>query len=114
MPDEKITTMHPDRKKQGITVSKAKYDLIRRAILTTLEEKGEVGSRELSDLLREQMQESFAGSVGWFVTTVSLDLQARGEIERVPRSKPDRLRIKRPKFRGLGLRKSGHTTTSPH
>jgi hypothetical protein len=31
-------------------------------------------------------------SVMWYVTTVALDLEARGEIERVPGSKPQRPR----------------------
>ncbi|MCZ7544494.1 MAG: hypothetical protein M5R40_13685 [Anaerolineae bacterium] len=34
----------------------------------------------------------FDGSVGWHVTTVKLDLEARGLIERVPQSRPQRLR----------------------
>jgi len=35
------------------------------------------------------------GSTGWYTTTVKLDLEAKGEIERVPGSTPQRLR--RPK-----------------
>ena len=35
----------------------------------------------------------FAGaSIGWYATTVKLDLEARGLIERVPEAKPQRLR----------------------
>ena len=33
------------------------------------------------------------GSISWYVTTVKLDLEARGLIERVPRSRPQRLRM---------------------
>lgn len=32
------------------------------------------------------------GSVSWYTTTVKLDLEARGELERVPGSRPQRLR----------------------
>ena len=31
-------------------------------------------------------------SVGWYATTVKLDLEARGLIERVPDARPQRLR----------------------
>ena len=33
------------------------------------------------------------GSVGWYTTTVKLELEVRGEIEREPRSNPQRLRL---------------------
>jgi Family of unknown function (DUF6958) len=32
------------------------------------------------------------GSVGWYTTSVNLDLEARGLIERVPGAQPQRLR----------------------
>jgi hypothetical protein len=32
------------------------------------------------------------GSVSWYTTTVKLDLEVRGEIERIAGSKPQRLR----------------------
>jgi hypothetical protein len=33
------------------------------------------------------------GSISWYVTTVKLDLEARGLIARVPGSHPQRLRM---------------------
>jgi hypothetical protein len=35
------------------------------------------------------------GSVSWYTTTVKLDLEVRGEIERIEGSKPQRLRRSR-------------------
>jgi hypothetical protein len=32
------------------------------------------------------------GSIPWYTTTIKLDLETRGEIERIPGSKPQRLR----------------------
>ncbi len=35
----------------------------------------------------------FEGSVGWYATTVKLDLEARGLIERMPGESPQVLRL---------------------
>jgi hypothetical protein len=34
------------------------------------------------------------GSVSWYTTTVKLDLEVKGEIERIPGSSPQRLRLR--------------------
>ncbi len=39
------------------------------------------------------MQDSFDGSVMWYYTTVKLDLEARGEIRRVPGSRPQLIEV---------------------
>jgi hypothetical protein len=39
------------------------------------------------------MGDAFEGSVSWYVTTVKLDLETRGVVERVPGQKPQRLRL---------------------
>jgi hypothetical protein len=49
---------------------------------------------ELRRLVQEQLSQGELerlGSVGWYTTTVKLDLEARREIERVPGSRPQRL-----------------------
>ena len=51
---------------------------------------------KLADLtadVHEELEGSFDGSITWYVTTVKLDLEARGLIERIPRSSPQRLRL---------------------
>jgi hypothetical protein len=35
------------------------------------------------------------GSISWYATMVKLDLEARGEIERIPGSSPQRIRLTR-------------------
>jgi hypothetical protein len=90
--EEKILTKHPDPSKQGVRISKAQYDLIRETILDLLRAKGETTFTELTNAVNERLEGEFDGSISWYVTTVKLDLEARSVIERVPRSKPQRLR----------------------
>jgi hypothetical protein len=35
----------------------------------------------------------FEGSVTWYVTTVKLDMEARGEVKRVQNSRPQLVRL---------------------
>lgn len=39
------------------------------------------------------MSGNFDGSIGWYYTTIKLDLEARREIERIPGSKPQLIRM---------------------
>jgi len=36
---------------------------------------------------------NFEGSVTWYVTTVKLDLEARGVVKRVPHSRPQLVKL---------------------
>ncbi len=50
---------------------------------------------DLPDLVGKRLskaQRCGFGSIGWYTTTVKLDLEARGLIERIEGSKPQRLR----------------------
>ncbi len=91
MAEERILTLHPEGK-QGVNISKAKYDAISNAILEVLKERGEVSFQDLPEAVSAQLG-AFDGSVSWYVTTVKLDLEARGLIERVPKVTPQRLRL---------------------
>jgi hypothetical protein len=91
--DEKILTKHPDPGKQGVNISKAKYDVIRETILDLLRAHGELTFTELMEAANERLEGKFDGSISWYVTTVKLDLEARDTIQRVPKSKPQRLRL---------------------
>ena len=90
--EEKILTLHPEGK-EGVNISKAKYDQMRGAILGSIRDHGEISFKELSGAVESRLTEGFEGSIGWYVTTVKLDLEARGEIERVPGKSPQRLRL---------------------
>lgn len=89
---EMIRTLHPE-KKQGVNISKDKYDIIRKVILSVLREQNEMPFTKLSKAVEKEVSGSFDGSITWYVTTVKLDLEARGEIKRVPKSRPQLLQI---------------------
>ena len=90
--EEKILTLHPDGK-QGVNISKEKYETIRQAILSILGEQSETFFRDLPAGVERKLEKEFDGSISWYVITVKLDLEARGLIIRVPKSSPQRLRL---------------------
>ena len=89
--EEKILTQHPQGK-QGVRISRAKYDAVRQAILDALAVQEPISYRDLGDAVAQHLEGSFEGSLGWYYTTVKLDLEARNEIERVPGARPQQLR----------------------
>jgi hypothetical protein len=89
--EEKILTLHPQGK-SGVNISRAKYDTISWAIRDSLRTHQSMTFKELTDEVRRRLEGSFDGSISWYVTTVKLDLEARGVIERIPGSAPQRLR----------------------
>ena len=90
---DKIQTLHPDPEKQGVNIDKSKYEIMRLAILEILQSQGEMTFQGLMDAVNEKLTGNFAGSIGWYYTTVKIDLEARREIERIPGSKPQRIRL---------------------
>ena len=91
--EEKIMTRHPDPGKSGVNISKQKYDVVRAAIVHAISARGEITFKELTQDVQARLEGTFDGSISWYVTTVKLDLEARGLIERVPKSRPQRLRL---------------------
>jgi len=89
---ETIRTLHP-QKKQGVKISKEKYEMIRKAILCVLETKKEISFMNLSRAVEKEVNGNFEGSVTWYVTTVKLDLEARGQIKRVRNSRPQLVKL---------------------
>ena len=87
-----IRTLHPE-KKQGVNINKQKYETIRKAILSTLEIENEMTFMNLSRAVEKKVNGNFDGSVTWYVTTVKLDMEARGEVKRVPNSRPQLVRL---------------------
>ena len=87
-----IRTLHPE-KKQGVNISREKYEIICQAIMSTLEGQKEMTFMKLSRAVEKQVNGNFEGSVTWYVTTVKLDLEARGVIKRVPHSRPQLVRL---------------------
>lgn len=87
-----IRTLHPE-KKQGVKISKEKYEIIRKAILCVLQAEKEITFMNLSRAVEKEVNGNFEGSVTWYVTTVKLDLEARGQIKRVTNSRPQVVRL---------------------
>ena len=92
--EERVEALHPDPKKKGTTISREMYEAVREAILAAV--PGEEPGLRFMDLSREVELRAPKGlfenaSVGWYTTTVKLDLEARGLIKRVPGVSPQRL-----------------------
>lgn len=87
-----IRTLHPE-KKQGVNISRKKYEIIRKAILSTLRQHKEMPFMKLSRAVEKEIQGNFEGSIMWYVTTVKLDLEARGDVKRVPNSRPQVVKL---------------------
>jgi len=91
MAEEKVLTKHP-LGKQGRSISKEKYDTVKKAMLSALRGR-ELTHAELTDAVVKKLKGKFTGNIAWFGETVKLDLEARLTIERT-RSRPQRYRLK--------------------
>ena len=87
-----VKTLHPE-KKQGVNISREKYEMIRKAIMSELRSNKEMTFMKLSRAVENEVRGKFVGSVMWYVTTVKLDLEARGEVKRVQNSRPQLVRL---------------------
>lgn len=92
MSEERIMTLHPKGKK-GVNIHKDKYEIIKKYIIETIENHGEIRFQDLTDKAVEELSDTFDGKVIWYIVTVKLDLEAREIIERVPKTSPHKLRI---------------------
>jgi uncharacterized protein DUF6958 len=90
MAEETILTKHP-LGKTGRSISKQKYEAIKRAMLAALRGR-ELTHTELTRSLKQRLEVSFDGNVSWYGETVKLDLEARKTIERTA-TKPQRYRL---------------------
>jgi len=85
-------TLHPQGK-QGVNISRKKYDVVRAAIVDSVRTHSEITFADLVEDVRRRLAGQFDGSINWYVTTVKLDLEARGVVERIPGKSPQRLRL---------------------
>lgn len=92
MKTERMPCLHPDPGKKGTRIERWNYELLHAALLEVipLSEEGmpfkELTAR-LEDVLSEENLQR-VGSLMWYLVTVKLDMEARGEIERVPANHP--------------------------
>lgn len=96
--EDRIACYTPTKGREGATrIPRWKYDCVRRAILNILDESedGQVLFKDLAAHVGEVLtsnQLAKLGSLGWHVTTVKLNMEVEGELERVPRKSPQTLR----------------------
>ena len=89
----KILTLHPQGKK-GVNIHKSIYETIKTFLIKTIEAQHEITYKALNKKAIEELSKTFDGKVGWYVVTVKLDLEARGIIERIPKTSPHKVRMK--------------------
>ncbi|TMQ62323.1 MAG: hypothetical protein E6K78_11925 [Candidatus Eisenbacteria bacterium] len=79
----------------GRRIARELYDAVKRAILNSVPRDGEgILFRDLSRAVSGRVPKALlrGRSVSWYTTTVKLDLEARGMIQRLPGRTPQRLR----------------------
>ena len=93
---DKVTCKTPTPGKQPTRIPRWKYDAVRKAILKAVPRtKAGIPFKELPGLVAAALDKTDRdelGSVSWHTTTVKLDLETRGEIERVRGVSPQHLR----------------------
>ena len=95
MAEERILCLHPQGK-QGVNILRSKYEAVRGAILRVVEEEGVMYWSDLTERCAALLPD-FEGSLGWYVVSVKLDLEARGVIERLPGSGKQRIQLRQPR-----------------
>ena len=99
--DARVVCHTPTPGKKPTRIHRWKYDLLRGIILDILTASltaspDGVQFRSLPSLIEERLspeQQANLGSVSWYTTTVKLDMEVKGDIERVPRVTPQLLRL---------------------
>ena len=86
--DELFLTIRPEPVQPGVRMDPVKYNAVQAAILHNLREYGPMTFTQLGALVEEELRTTFSGLVMWYYTAVKLDMEARGEIRRVPNSRP--------------------------
>ena len=89
--DDRILTLHPEGK-QGVNISREKYETVKEAILSNLAQSGELTFSELAAAVEEILTGRIDGSIRWYFTTVKLDLEARNMVERTS-TRPQLIRM---------------------
>lgn len=92
--EQKIQLKHPAGK-HAVRIDKDKYDTIKKSILNSLK-KNELTHTEILQTMTEDFKKNkiqFEGSIGWYMESVKLDLEAGKIIERVSDKSPQKFRL---------------------
>lgn len=91
-----MRTKNVNKRSRGFAVTAEKYEPIRKAILASVPRNKEgVSFGELVASVNRRVPKALfpkRGSVSWYTKVVQLDLEASGQIERIPGETPQRLR----------------------
>lgn len=91
-----MKTKNVNRGSDGFAVTEAKYEPIKKAILASTPGNSQgISFKELVASVNERVPSELfpkRGSVSWYTKVVQLDLEAKGQIERIPGALPQRLR----------------------
>lgn len=93
--EQKMQLKHPDGKK-AVSMSKDKYDVLKKSLLNHLKKKGESTHTEMWNAITEDFKKNkikFQGSIQWHMEWVKLDLEARKEIKRFGDKSPIKFSI---------------------
>ncbi len=93
--EEKRICRSPTPGKGPTRIDRWKYEVLKRAILEVVPEDGEgILFKDLPSRVARAVREddrARLGSIGWYTTTVKLDLEVKGVIKRVAGVRPQRL-----------------------
>lgn len=91
-----IDTLNVNEGVGGTRCDASKYEAVRHALLKAVPESDEgIHSKDLPMAVKAHLPTGEipgGGNISWYTTVVKLDLEARGLIERIPDSKPQRVR----------------------
>jgi phosphoribosylformimino-5-aminoimidazole carboxamide ribotide isomerase len=93
---DRVQLLHPQAGKRAPRIATRSYEAIRTALLRVVTaDAGGVALAEIAPQVEEALDPAARqelGSVGWYTEWVRLDLEARGLIERISGSRPQRVR----------------------
>ena len=91
-----MKTKNVNKGSGGFAVTAEKYEPIRKAILASVPRNKEgVSFKKLVESVTARVPKELfpkQGSVSWYTKVVQLDLEAKGQIERIPGETPQRVR----------------------
>lgn len=84
MSDDRVMMLNPNTGREDRTIAAAMYEPVRAAVLTAVGNEDGLGFADLSDRVEALTDPALweSASVGWYTTTVKLDLEARGLLMR--------------------------------
>ncbi len=93
--DDRVICKTPTIGRHPKRIARWKYRLVHDAILAVVPQDGDgVLFANLADAVSQRLdpeERTRLGSVGWYTTRVKLDMEVKGELQRVPGAKPQRL-----------------------